>query len=90
MACRARLPCAPAPQPQQVSLLPPVVVDAVPPAARFGDVTRQPAQAYRPGDTASATFRWGRRWGKGWGSGRPGAGKGGGEAGECVSGRQGA
>ncbi|KXZ50831.1 hypothetical protein GPECTOR_15g517 [Gonium pectorale] len=44
-------------QAKQVSLLAPVVLDWVPPGARFGGVTQQPQPSYLPGQTASAVFR---------------------------------
>ncbi len=44
---------------RQIGLLPPVVMDAVPHGAAFGDVVAQPAEGYAPGDTAEAVFRSG-------------------------------
>jgi neutral ceramidase len=42
---------------QQISLLGPVVMDAVPRGAAFGDVLLQPLPAYRPGQQVEAMFR---------------------------------
>ncbi|KAG2424279.1 hypothetical protein HXX76_014657 [Chlamydomonas incerta] len=45
-------------QAAQWGLLPPVVLDAVPPGALFGQVTQQPGRAsYAPGQVVNATFR---------------------------------
>jgi hypothetical protein len=43
---------------RQISLLGPVVMDAVPRGAAFGDVLLQPLPAYRPGQQVEAMFRW--------------------------------
>ncbi|PNW83601.1 hypothetical protein CHLRE_05g236500v5 [Chlamydomonas reinhardtii] len=45
-------------QSRQWALLPPVVLDAVPPGAVFGQVTQQPGRdSYAPGQVVNATFR---------------------------------
>lgn len=41
----------------QLSFLGPVVVDAVPAGAEFGDVVVQPIMTYTPGQTVEAVFR---------------------------------
>uniref|UniRef100_A0A7S0RPR3 Neutral ceramidase n=1 Tax=Chlamydomonas leiostraca TaxID=1034604 RepID=A0A7S0RPR3_9CHLO len=42
---------------KQLSLLPPVVLDAVPPGSHFGDVTEDVREQYAAGQVAAATFR---------------------------------
>jgi neutral ceramidase len=42
---------------RQISLLPPVVLDAVPPGSKFGAVVKDVRGSYQAGDTVSATFR---------------------------------
>lgn len=46
-------------EPHQISLLPPVVLDAVPPGSHFGEVVTdvEGGRQYKPGDTVTATFR---------------------------------
>jgi len=45
-------------QAQQISLLPPVLWDEVPPGTSFGDVVVQPLSTYEPGQAVEAVFRW--------------------------------
>lgn len=46
--------------PRQLSFLPPVVLDAVPPGSHFGQVTQDVAadRQYKPEDIVTATFRY--------------------------------
>jgi neutral ceramidase len=43
---------------QQISLLPPVLMDTVPLGTEFGDVVQDVNSSYSPGDTVEVVFRW--------------------------------
>ena len=43
---------------QQLGFLPPVVMDAVPWGAAFGDVVADAQEQYHPGEVVAVTFRW--------------------------------